>query len=89
MKVSCRHELPPFARAEKEPFNGETVSTLNPVPEVEVTPVEGSVSAPPFASKVLSLIRERVKLVTLVVVPPALVTLIGPVVTPAGATAVI
>ena len=45
-------------------------------------------SAPPFASKVLSLIRERVKLVTLVVVPPALVTLIGPVVTPAGATAV-
>ena len=67
MKVSCRYELPPFARAEKEPFSGETVSTLNPVPEVEVTPVEGSVSEPPFASKVLSLIRDKVKLVPLVV----------------------
>ena len=89
MKVSCRYELPPFARAEKEPFSGETVSTLNPVPEVDVTPVEGSVSEPPFASKVLSLIRDKVKLVPLVVGPPALVTVIGPVVTPAGATAVI
>ena len=60
---------------------------LTPDPEVEVTPVAGSVSVP--FSKVLSFINETVKLVELAVVPDVFVTLIGPVVTPAGTMAVI
>ena len=63
------------------------VSMLTPTPEVEVTPLPESVSVP--FSKVLSLINETVKLVELTVVPAVFVTLIGPLVTPAGAMAVI